>query len=71
MSKSIKEQLGMGAKRKALEKKLGDHKMHKVHHTTEYCSHCGEKISTSTRHESGHREYDHSNVASQELKHRG
>lgn len=43
-------------KAKALK---GKTEMHKVHHSAEYCSKCGEKVSTSTRHESGHRESDH------------
>lgn len=45
----------MKAKKEALKKA----KLHKVHHSKEYCSKCGEMTSMSTRHESGHREYHH------------
>lgn len=41
------------------DKALAKHTMKKVHQSVEYCKHCGEKISTHIRHESGHREYDH------------
>lgn len=34
-------------------------KLIKVHHSVEHCRHCGKVVSKSTRHESGHREYDH------------
>lgn len=33
--------------------------MRKTHTSREFCKHCGEETSRSTRHESGHREYDH------------
>lgn len=50
----------MNAKHKALKHKTHENTpMRKVHSSTEYCSKCGMKTSTSTRHESGHREYEH------------
>lgn len=53
------KELDIKAKDKAIKKRSGSEKMHKVHHSAEYCSKCGEKVSTSTRHESGHRASDH------------
>lgn len=59
MSKEkMDKELDIKAKDKAIKKRSGS-KMHKTHHSAEYCSKCGEKVSTSTRHESGHRESDH------------
>ncbi len=53
-----KRMLGM-SKHKALEARVGDERMKKVHSSTEYCAKCGLKVSKSERHESGHREFDH------------
>lgn len=44
-------------KKKMAEK--SDEKLKKVHHSKEFCRHCGKETSRSVRHESGHREYDH------------
>lgn len=54
-----KKMLGMTAKAHVLKHKTGEHKMHKTHSSREYCAHCGLETSRSTRHESGHREFDH------------
>jgi len=51
------------SKDKALKEQLK-----KVHHSTEYCRHCGKKVSSSTRHESGHREWEHESGASSPMK---
>lgn len=63
MKEDLKKQLGMStphgkAKHHALKKRTGEH-MKKVHSSTEYCAKCGEKVSKTERHESGHREFDH------------
>lgn len=55
-------QKSVTAKDKALRGRTAEIKMRKVHSSTEYCAHCGEKISRSERHESGHREFDHVDV---------
>lgn len=48
----------MSKKAHALKHKTGG-KLHKTHHSAEFCRHCGEKTRSTTTHESGHREYDH------------
>lgn len=59
MANMSKDKDNKGVKHEAMERAKEKHKMKKVHHSSEYCKHCGEKTSSSTRHESGHREYDH------------
>lgn len=44
-------------------------KMHRTHSSVEHCRHCGTKVSSSTRYESGHREYDHEKESTSNLKH--
>lgn len=60
----------MKAKHKALkertEKGKTSHAMKKVHHSRDYCRHCGKETSRNVRHESGHREYDCSDAPKSE-----